>query len=80
MLKNFKEPISVNVDFDGTVRPKYFFWKGNRYDISKVQLMYKSREGENVIYYFEVTDNANYFKLAFYSLNLRWYLEGFQDI
>lgn len=80
MLK-LREPVKVLVEFapEGFVRPRFFHWNGNRYDVNKIELVYKKREGENVIYYFEATDNANYFKLAFYSLNLKWYLEAFQN-
>lgn len=81
MLQQIQKPISVRADFkaDGSVIPRYFYFNGSRYDINKIELVYKKREGENIIYYFEATDSANYFKLAFYSLNLKWYLEAFQN-
>jgi hypothetical protein len=81
MITNIHIPIDVSADFcrKNLVFPKYFYWNGNRYDINKVELMYKKYQGQRVIYYFEVTDKANYFKISFDSLNLRWYLEAFQN-
>ncbi len=81
MFQQLHQPIKVFVEFEpkGLIKPRYFYLNGYCYHINKIELFYKKREGENVIYYLEVTDNANYFKLAFDSLNLKWYLEALQN-
>ena len=71
------EPISILVSFgqDNTVLPLYFKWRNRRYKIDKLNLVHKKRDGEHTIYFFNVSDNANYFKLSFTTKDLRWKIE-----
>lgn len=63
------------------VAPLLFRWRGRKYQVSKLNLVHRERDGEDVIYYFNVSDAANYFKLAFSTRRLswrlaEWYAEG----
>ncbi|MDD5110095.1 MAG: hypothetical protein PHI63_02675 [Patescibacteria group bacterium] len=63
------------------VRPLLFRWRGKKYQIEKLNLVHRERDGEDVVYYFNVSDAANYFKLAFSTRRMswrlaEWYAEG----
>ena len=63
------------------VVPLLFRWRGKKYQVSKLNLVHRERDGEDVIYYFNVSDAANYFKLAFSTRRMswrlaEWYAEG----
>ena len=63
------------------VMPLLFRWRGKKYQVSKLNLVHRERDGDDVIYYFNVSDAANYFKLAFSTRRLswrlaEWYAEG----
>lgn len=63
------------------VMPLVFRWRGKKYRVEKLNLVHRERDGEDVIYYFNVSDNANYFKLAFSTRRMswrlaEWYAEG----
>ena len=70
------EPVDVLVDFAGTkVRPLVFKWGGRDYQIKSVNLVHMAREGRDKIYYFSVSDDANYFKLKYNTETMQWLLE-----
>lgn len=75
MYENINEPVEVFVGFfKKKVRPLVFRWRNHKYTINKVNLVHVSYEGKDKIYYFSVTDNANYFKLRFNTESLDWKL------
>ncbi len=57
------------------VIPLFFKWRGKTYKIEKINLVHKERDGNDKIYYFSVSDNANYFRLAFFTRDLSWRIE-----
>lgn len=70
------EKIDVLTAFmKGTLKPLIIKWRGKKYTVEKVHMQYEARDGRETIHYFSVADNANYFKLAFYTRSLTWYLE-----
>ncbi|MBU1165085.1 hypothetical protein KKA15_06035 [Patescibacteria group bacterium] len=76
MYEVIEEPIEVLVSFcDTKIVPLYFKWRNKRYKIDKLNLLHHKRDGEGKIYYFNVTDKANYFKLSFSTNNLVWRIE-----
>lgn len=76
MLEHINEPIRVTVVFDGQrVTPQSFLWRGRVYDKLKVNLAHRAGVGEDKIYYFSVTDETNFFRLAFSTRDLSWRLE-----
>lgn len=71
-----REPVRVAVDFAGPkVKPLAFLWRGRKYTIAKVNLVYKRREGDRNLWCFAVSDEANSYVLLYDPDQLRWTLE-----
>jgi hypothetical protein len=69
------EVVDVTVDFSGNlVRPCAVRFAGHFYPITKVGLVKASTEGARKIFYFSVSDPANFFKLRFDAETLEWRL------
>jgi len=69
------DPIDVAVDFAGSrIRPRHIVWDKKAYQIQTVNLIHRTKEGETNIYYFSVSDNANFFKLRLDTHTLEWRL------
>jgi len=84
MHEKVNEPIEVLVKFNPSassgqvnkmVEPTFFKWRGKTYRVEKINLVHKERLGDDKIYYFSVSDNANFFRLAFSTADLGWRLE-----
>jgi len=76
MYEPVNEPIEVVVRFSyKTIVPFIFRWRKRTYRVKNVNLAHKGKVGEERWYYFSVSDNTNYFKLAFNSTTLKWYLD-----
>ncbi|MDO8559455.1 MAG: DUF6504 family protein [bacterium] len=56
------------------VMPLLFRWRGKKYQVKKLNLVHRERDGEDIVYYFNVSDAANYFKLAFSTRRMSWRL------
>lgn len=75
MFENINEPIDVISKFsENKLIPLKFLWHNREYFVKKINLAYSAREGQSKLYYFAVSDEANYFKLQFNSENLNWTL------
>lgn len=76
MLEKLNEPIEVFVQFNkNKVLPTFFKWRDKTYKIEKLNLVHKEREGNDKVYYFSVSDNANFFRLAFFTRDLSWRIQ-----
>ena len=76
MYETVNEPIEVVVRFGlKAISPFLFRWRNKIYRVKKVNLTHLGKVGEEKWYYFSVSDDANYFKLAFNSATLKWYLD-----
>jgi hypothetical protein len=76
MLEKLNEQINVLAKFEGVkVLPVYFKWRGKTYKVEKLNLVHKERDGNDKIYYFSVSDNANFFRLAFFTRDLSWKIQ-----
>jgi hypothetical protein len=76
MFEKVNEKIKVLVEFDGSkVMPKIFKWRNKIYRIEKLNMVHKERDGNDKIYYFSVSDNVNFFRLAFFTTDLSWKIE-----
>ncbi len=76
MLEKLDEPIDIIVSFKSQkVMPAFFKWREKTYKIEKINLVHKERDGNDKIYYFSVSDNANFFRLAFFTRDLSWRIE-----
>lgn len=81
MFTEINEPIEVAANFtQNQLLPFKFVWNGRDVIIKKINLAYSSWEGKVKIYYFAVSDDANYFKLRFDTGSLGWtLLESYMD-
>ncbi len=76
MIESLNESIDVIVKFKGEViTPEFFKWQNRTYKIEKLNMVHKKRDGNDMIYYFSVSDNANFFRLAFFTRDLSWKIE-----
>jgi len=76
MFEKLNEPIDVLVKFNrDKVIPTFFKWRSKTYKIEKINLIHKERDGDDKIYYFSVSDNANFFRLAFFTRDLTWRIQ-----
>jgi len=75
MLEKINEPINVLVKFGPGVEPVFFKWRGKIYKIDKINMIHKERRGNDKIYYFSVSNNVNFFRLAFFTRDLSWRIE-----
>ncbi|PLX26553.1 hypothetical protein C0583_07055 [Candidatus Parcubacteria bacterium] len=60
---------------DGDVMPAAFRWQNRVYDSLKLNMVHKERDGNDMIYYFSVSDEANFFRLAFFTRDLNWKIQ-----
>ena len=76
MLEKLDEKIEVVVQFKHKeIMPNFFKWRGKVYAIEKLNMVHKERDGSDMIYYFSVSDNANFFRLAFFTRDLSWKIQ-----
>lgn len=70
------ENVRVIADFNGSqVRPVAFMRAGRRYDIVRVNLVYRKRVGKRFVWCFSVSDEGNNFVLVYDPESLQWTLE-----
>ncbi len=70
------ENVRVVADFNGTqVRPFAFLRANRRYEIQRVNLVYKRRLGSRYVWCFAVSDAGNNFILMYDPESLQWMLE-----
>ncbi len=75
MHQFLNDPIDVIASFcQNRVTPKQMRWNERDYEIERVNLVHTAREGQKRIFYFSVSDSANYFKLKLDSEFLEWHL------
>jgi hypothetical protein len=80
MLSTEPESIRVVTEFHGkTVRPLAFQRAGRRYDVEKVNLIYRKRNGARWLWCFAVSDAANAYLLVFNPDDLTWQLEAVNE-
>ncbi len=76
MLEEINEPVEVLAVFKkDMVYPNLIRWNNKVYKIKKLNMVHHVLNGDAMIHYFSVSDNFNFFKLAFNSKNLKWTLE-----
>ena len=69
------DPIAVLVAFaGGRVKPWKFRWGTKIYDVKRVNLIHGSHEGRSRIFFFNVSDDDNAWKLRFNAETLEWRL------
>ncbi len=69
------EPVAVLVAFvEGRVKPWKFRWGTKIYEVKHVNLINSLREGRDRIFFFNVSDDDNAWKLRFNTETLEWRL------
>lgn len=75
-IQKVHEPVRVFTDFNGQqVRPVAFLRAGRRYDVKRVNLVYKRRVGARFVWCFAVSDAGNSYILVYDPESLQWILE-----
>ena len=75
MHEILNDPIDVQVEFVGNrVRPKHIRWGNKTYRMDKVNLVHGAKEGFKRVFYFSVSDRANFMKLRFDTESMEWRL------
>ncbi len=76
MLSEVDELVDVVVVFKkNLVWPKLLKWNGRVYRIKNINMRHQTNDGSALIHYFSVSDDLNFFKLAFNTKSLQWRLE-----
>lgn len=76
MFADINEKVEVIAVFKKSkVFPTSIKWNSNIYKIKKVNLIHKIFDGQTLIHYFSVSDDFNFFRLAFNTKDLDWTLE-----
>jgi len=74
------EPINVWVFFKGgTLQPHTFFWKQRQIKVEKINLVHTTKNGQSLTYHFSVSSGGNFYRLAFDTDSLKWFLEGVEE-
>lgn len=69
------DPVDVVVSFSaGKVQPWKLRWGAASYIVKYVNLIHSNKEGQQKIFYFNVSDDENSWKLRFNTENLEWRL------
>ncbi len=67
------EPIEVEAVFKkGRITPLWFSFSGIRYEIKKITYKWQDRKGQEVLYYFSVSDGEEVFQIYFSNKTLTW--------
>lgn len=75
MHQELDEIVDAVVSFKANeIVPKFFKWRNRIYQVAKVHLVHTSRVGQQLLYHFSVSDQANYFQLTFNASNLSWHI------
>ena len=70
------ELIKVLAQFDGTkVKPLAFRRQNRLYKIKNLNMVYHLKEGDQTVFRFFVSDEANTYQLRFETETLQWFLE-----
>lgn len=51
-----------------------FFWKNRKYQVERVNLMHRVRDGADWLYFYNLSCGLNCYKLCFSTRSLRWKL------
>lgn len=70
------DPISVGVVFStGKITPRFFIWKGRKYQIEKITYFWRSKVGSMPIIHFAVSSDGSIYEISYNSATSDWFLE-----
>ena len=76
MMQDIFEQVEVDVVFGKRgIVPRLFIWKRRLHRVKNVTYVWHERKGEELIYYFSVTDGSTLYELSFHTKSLRWMLD-----
>jgi hypothetical protein len=73
-----EEDITVLASFGmpHRIKPISFTWSGRTIEVKEVTYTWKTKEGQNVLHHFSVTDGSTLFELTFDSVSLLWKIDS----
>ena len=77
MLEVIGEAIQVCAHFRcGRIAPRWFVWKGRRYQVEEIRNRWVTREGMGRVYHFAVTvaDRADVYEVYLRGETMSWHL------
>jgi hypothetical protein len=74
---NIGENISVMASFGlpYKIRPVRFKWNKNLFEVKEITYTWQTKEGQNRIYHFSISDGKTLYELSFDTSSLLWRLE-----
>lgn len=60
------------------IKPLKFNWSGRLLEVREITYTWKTREGQNEIYHFSVTDGKTLYELSFDTDSLIWRIENLE--
>ena len=61
------------------IKPLKFNWSGRLLEVREITYTWKTREGQNEIYHFSVTDGKTLYELSFDTDSLIWKIENLES-
>ncbi len=80
MLTRIYEQIKACVIFgrDIKMKPLWFVWNNKRYTINDITYTWLCKEGNDLLYFFSVTDGSTLFELSYSTKTLVWTLTAIE--
>jgi hypothetical protein len=77
MAMEIGEIISVVASFGlpYKIRPVRFRWNGKLFEVKEITYLWQTKEGQNRIYHFSISDGKTLYELSFDISSLLWKLE-----
>lgn len=77
MPMDIGETISVIASFGlpYRIRPVRFKWSGKLFEVRDITYSWQTKEGQNSIYHFSVSDGQTLYELSFDTASLLWKME-----
>jgi hypothetical protein len=77
MTMDIGETISVIASFGlpYRIKPVRFRWSGKLFEVRDITYSWQTREGQNRIYHFSVSDGQTLYELSFDTSSLLWRME-----
>lgn len=76
-MMDIGETISVVASFGlpYKIRPVRFRWNGKLFEVKEITYLWQTKEGQNRIYHFSVSDGKTLYELSFDTSSLLWKIE-----
>jgi hypothetical protein len=55
--------------------PKWFFWRGRKYDVTNVEMTWTAQQGEATLLFFALSAGAEVYEVHLNQKTLNWVLE-----